>query len=247
MSFMQSVSNIFGTSSAPAPSPAAPTPPSPANTDPNLTATQQVPVLEKTEVSPLDSFKTLWDAPTIDPKNPPTPDQTRPDVIFGNLSHEQMLKSARGVNFLNGVPEDLFTKITAGGTEAIPALKSLLNDLAQRAYAQASYAGAHIAGKGLAAYDAGLDSRLPSTITSLTTASAVRDSLPKFNHPAVAPLLDATVAKLQQQYPGGTKEEYIAKAKEYLTAVSGLLAGNVEPVPKNPQAVKDGEWDKFFS
>jgi hypothetical protein len=223
-------SNIFGTSSqtptesqaAPAPQPAPVTPP---------------PTPAPSDVSPLDSFKDLWQ-----PVQTTGVDGTLPANMFAGADPAKMLEAARKVDFSKSIPPEVLSKITAGGPDAAAAFAQALNDVSQRAYAQSSFASTKIVEAALAKFQEGMESRLPGQIKKHQVSDSLRASNPALQHPAAAPIMEAMQAQLTVKYPNATVAEIQDMASQYLGAFTQAAS------PKKPDVVSANEdWGKFFA
>lgn len=175
-------------------------------------------------VSPLDNFVKLWETTPTDPKAAPEPGK-----LFSGADPAKMLASARKVDFAKSIPPELLSKMAAGGQDSIAAFQAALNEVGQRAYAQATLAATQIADASIKNYSDGSASRLPSLIKQHSVAETIRNSNPLLQHPAAAPILDALQQQLTVKYPQASVKEIEAFATDYLKAFSTAAAGPVAP------------------
>lgn len=226
-------SNIFGSTSTPASEPQSPAAPAvQAALPPLATPTPAV------EASPMDQFKSLWE-----PATTPNVDTTLPANMFAGADPAKMLEAARKVNFAANVPADVLAKITAGGPDAAAAFAQAINDVAQRSYAQSSFASTKIVEAALAKFQEGLDARLPSQVKRHQVSESLRESNPALNHPAAAPIMEALQAQLTVKFPSASARELQDMASAYLTSFTSAAAP-----PKKADAVSESEnWGKFFA
>lgn len=210
------------------PAAAAPTP-APATPTPAPTPASEVPV------SPLDSFNKLWETTPIDPAAPPEPGK-----FFSSADPAKMLASARKVDFAKSISPELLEKMAAGGQDSKAAFAAALNEVGQRAYAQATLAATQIADASIKNYSDGSASRLPSLIKQHSVAETIRNSNPLLQHPAAAPILDALQSQLTVKYPQATVKEIEAFASEYLKAFSAAA----NPVPETKVPASE-DWSTF--
>ena len=225
-------SNIFGTPSTPASTPA--TPASAATPSP-APATPPVPAAD---VSPMDAFKALWEPITTQGI-----DTTLPQNIFSGADPVKMLEAARKVDFSKSIPPEILAKITAGGPDAAAAFGAALNDVSQRAYAQSSFASTKMIEQALAKFQEGIDNRLPGQIKKHAVSDSIRESNPALMHPAAAPIMEALQSQMSVKYPNATVSEIRDMASQYLTA----FAGSALPKPAAPTTAASENWETFFS
>jgi hypothetical protein len=226
-------SNIFGsTSVSPTETPA----PASATPAPAASPTQQA--TPAAEVSPMDQFKSLWE-----PANTPNVDTTLPANMFAGADPAKMLEAARKVDFAKSVPPEVLAKITAGGPDAAAAFAQAINDVAQRSYAQSSFASTKIVEAALAKFQEGLENRLPSQVKRFQVSESLRESNPALTHPAAAPIMEALQSQLTVKYPNASVNEIRDMASQYLSQFGTVMAP-----PKAANAVPVSEdWDKFFA
>ena len=225
---MSIFSNIFGSSTPPAPvaAPAPVTPVAPA-----------APVVTE-NVSPLDQFSTLWEPSSTTP----TVDGTLPANMFLGTDPTKMLEAARKVDFAKSIPPEVLAKITAGGPDAAQAFASALNDVSQRAYAQSSFASTKIVEAALSKFQEGVDSRLPGQIRNHQVSQSLRESNPALMHPAAAPIMEAMQAQLAVKFPQASVADLQGMASQYLTAFNQVA----NPVKIAPVSASEN-WGEFFS
>ena len=227
---MSFVSRIFGTTSQAdnAPQQNAPTQQAP---------TQVTPPAPEPVVSPMDQFKTLWEPTTTQGV-----DGTLPANMFAGADPAKMLEAARKVNFASQVPAEVLAKITAGGPDAAAAFAQAINDVAQRSYAQSSFASTKIVEAALAKFQEGMDARLPSQVKRFQVSESLRESNPALQHPAAAPIMEALQSQLTVKYPSASVNEIRDMASQYLSQF-----GTAINPPKKADAIPASEdWGKFF-
>ena len=230
---MSFVSRIFGTTSQAdnAPQQNAPTPQTPpANVTPPAPAAP---------VSPMDEFKSLWE-PTATQTGV---DATLPANMFAGADPTKMLEAARKVDFAKSVPPEVLAKITAGGPDAAAAFAQAINDVAQRSYAQSSFASTKIVEAALAKFQEGIEARLPGQVKNFQVRESLRESNPALMHPAAAPIMEALQAQLTVKYPNASVSELQGMASQYLTSFTSAAT----PPKAGPAVPVSEDWDKFFA
>jgi hypothetical protein len=186
----------------------------------------------------MDSFATLWE-----PATTPNVDTTLPANMFAGADPAKMLEAARKVNFAAQVPPELLAKITSGGPDAAAAFAQAINDVAQRSYAQSSFASTKIVEAALAKFQEGLDARLPSQVKRHQVSESLRESNPALNHPAAAPIMEALQAQLTVKFPSASARELQDMASAYLTSFTSAAS----PKPKEAAVSEAENWGKFFA
>lgn len=210
-------------------------PPAPAPIQQGSSAPAPAPIAAPAP-SPAPDLSTFWDTPTVDAN---ARVNVTADSIYKNAKIEDMLKSARNVNFTAGIPKEVLTKITAGGPEAAEAFMTALNDVGSRIYAQSSFAASQFVRNGLTAYDGGLTERLPSHVRDVSTRDAIGAALPVSLNPALAPIVDAYRQQALTKYPSASPAE-ITELVEYMVTEAGKAFSPAPPAPKPTSA--DTNW-----
>lgn len=228
---MSFFSNIFGTTSSVEGAVQTPAAPTVSTVTPPPTT-----LVVETPVSPMDTFKDLWEPVTTQGV-----DGTLPANIFAGADQGKMLEAARKVDFAKSIPPDVLAKITAGGPEAAAAFALALNDVSQRSYAQSSFASTKIVEAALAKFQEGLDTRLPSQIKKHAVSDSIRESNPALMHPAAAPIMEALQAQLTVKFPNATVTDLRKMAGDYLSNFNAIA----NPVAK-PTVSASEDWDSYF-
>lgn len=231
---MQSVSTMLsGNSAATSTNPVAPPHGQVAATP--VSAPAPVAIVE----TPLDPYSKLWEAPPIDPNAP----IKSASEMFKGLDPKAMLDAARKVNFTASATPEVLAKITAGGAEAGPALLALLNDVGQRAYAQASIASVGINQQALERFEQIQQANLPNQIRGHQVSDAVSQANSAFAHPAFAPVVGLIKDQMMTKYPNASPNEIAAMAVKYLDDANKMA----NPVAKPADGPKETNWLKLVS
>jgi len=224
-------SNIFGSTSTPATA-------APATAQTTSVASPATQVVEEQNLSPMDTFKDLWNTPSDQGV-----DTTLPANMFAGVDPAKMLQAARQVDFSKSIPPEVIAKITAGGPEAAQAFAQALNDVSQRSYAQSSFAATKIVEQALSKFEEGMNNRLPGTMKKLQVSESLRESNPALSHPAAAPIVTALQNQFTTQFPNASAAEIRTMATDYLTQFAGL----VTPKAAAPATPASEDWDGFFA
>lgn len=226
-------SRLFGANSEPA----TPAPATAAATQTAPAASPATPAAPVENLSPMDTFKDLWNTPANQGV-----DTTLPANMFAGVDPTKMLEAARKVDFSKSIPPEVIAKITAGGPEAAQAFAQALNDVSQRSYAQSSFAATKIVEQALSKFEEGMNNRLPGTMKKLQVSESLRESNPALSHPAAAPIVQALQNQFTTQFPNASAAEIRQMATDYLTQFAGLVT------PKTTTATTPEEdWGGFFA
>lgn len=246
---------IFGAPAQPAAAPtppAPPAPPSPTNNPANNAAppaphsssgTAGNGVVPpggnegpKADATPIDKFSKVWETAPTGPTNNPAPGE--------GLTPEKMLEAASKVDFSKVLDQASLQKITAGGEEAVQALVSLLNKTAQTVYGQSTVVAKKLVDQAVEQSEARFAERIPSMVRRQATKDGLVNENPAFNHPAVAPFVEAIQQQLGQKYPNATATELQALAKEYFQGAAQVL-NPAKPASKTSSGPEQIDWDSW--
>lgn len=189
-------------------------------------------------VSPLDTFKDIWQTPANTDPNANAP-------MFANVDPQKLMESARQVDFTKAITPEVWQKIQAGGPDAGAALAQALNSAVQTSYAQSALATTKIVEQALAKQKEQFDAQLPSAVRKLSSSEAVMANNPVYQNPAVQPLVEAAKEMFLRKNPNATSAEIADQVGQYFQALGTTFA----PKPaasssstKSPEV----DWSKFL-
>ena len=237
---------VVGSQSAPTPGNIPPTAPTsgvttpgtaPNGTNPGTTTT----VDPNAPPTPLADFADIWkDAPT-DPNAPP-----KDSSVFGNVDPNKLLEAAKKINFAEAATPEQKAAILAGGEEAVKAMIEVVNQTAQRSYAQSAYASTRMVETAIAKAREQFAAELPQLIKKTNVSNSLREDNPIFSNPAVAPIMDALETRLTIKYPNASASEITNMAKAYVEQLGTSFAPKA-PEPKLPKGSRvEEDWGKFL-
>ena len=242
MSLPPALMQLFGggkpTTPAPAISSGAPKTGNP--TDPGNQAALTNPEIQGSG-SPLEAFKTLWDAP--DPATIKAPASLVPVM---NVDPTEILKKAKTVNFAASISPDKL-ELAAKGDSA--ALAHIINEAAQSAYAQGALASVEISKAGFRHMDTTMQN---GYLAGEVRKQAIKqefskDLSPLLNDPAILPFINTLETQFSTKNPTATPLEIKQMASDYMVNMAGVIAkasGNT--MTPNPAATRKTEdWDAF--
>lgn len=226
---------LFGDLFKASPAPAAPQPaPAPAPTTTQLPAPSPAP--EQTDNSPLGNFSNLWQN---DPNAKPVANPLAQPLV--KLDPTKLASAVGQMDFTKSVPQDLAAKALSGDTQA---LTNLLNSVVQTAFLQQTTLQAQMLESAIKQNNSNFESVLPDKLKR-HQLSQIKSENPILEHPAVAPLLDATRAQISQLEPTLTASEVQAKAEEYFLNLTKALNTSVQE--KESPAPAQQDYNSLFS
>ncbi len=213
--------------------------------NPNL-ETQPNPQLQQTEPkkdeSPMGEWADLWQ---IDPKQQAPQDIT--EFSF-NVDRKKVADQVGQIDFTKSLTPELMQKISAGGPEAMSAVLSAMNVMAQQAMLQATLAGSSITEAGLRSSNTRIASELPGMLRKQSISNALREDNPLFSNPAVAPMLEAVQEQFTRKFPNATQAQILENSKKYLVGFAaeiGKINGTDANAPSNGQPVRAAVQDDW--
>jgi len=231
-------SNIFGTTNV-APAPGAPNQQVPPQNQ-SVQNTQQVQNVEAKEVvPPIEAWKDLWN-----PVESKDVDGTLPVNMFANFDQNKLLESARKVDFTRSIPPEVLAKIGAGGEDAVKAFSQVINDVAQRSYAQSTFANGKMMEAAMTKLLEGVETRLPSKFKAQQLSQSLIQENPMLAHPAAAVIIEALQAQLLQKFPTASQAELKEHALTYLKDFTSIAGPKAKP---DPNAKKEEDWGIFMT
>lgn len=203
--------------------------------DPNITTPNQ-------PASPLDGFKELWNtSPEVQKK---LQEQNR--VPLSDINPQQIIDSAKKIDFSKMISGDQLQAISKGGDEAVKAFAAAMNNVAQGVFAQSAATSQKFVMDALQQQQQQFNSRLPELIKQYQVSENLRGENPIFSNPAVQPIIKALEFQLTQQYPNSTAADITAKAKEYVKGLGSAFADKPAQTPQEKQAAQDTDWSSFL-
>lgn len=189
--------------------------------------------------SPLDQFKDMWS---------PVANKGAGEPLFANVDPAKLLEAAKKTNFASLITKDQQAAIAQGGTVAVEAFQSAMNNVAQSVFAQSAMATTKIVDQALAKQQELFKSMLPNLVKQHTLADNLRESNPVFNHPSVAPLISAMESQLAAKHPNATSSELTKLAQEYVLGLGQAFNPALKTEAANSNGLTTGEtdWSKFL-
>lgn len=179
---------------------------------------------------PFADFKDIW-------KDINTQQGTRPAI---NADRTKIDAVAKGIDFTKGINPTLVQKALAGDQAAF---LQVLNESAQQGFAVAMQASSHLVDKQSGAVIDHMQTALPNQLKTFQSRESFLGANPKFNDPAVQPLLSVIQTQLVNQFPTATAAEIAQHAQKYLMSVAGALA----TPDKGNEVVETGSQQDTFA
>ena len=201
---------------------------------------------EDKNVSPLDSFKDLWQS-NDNKENENNNNNTNDDQNQNGLevTPEVLQKSLNNVDFSSALTEETLSKIAEGGEGATQAFASAMTEVAKQTMMQSILVSNKIAEKRIEAAKEEYSKNLPNDIRAQTTAFNAAQQHPVLKDPAIRPVVEATQDQLLKKFPQATPNEITEMTVNYLTSM-GKLFGNKDDDSQSSSAPTEEDWEKFL-
>lgn len=190
--------------------------------------------------SPLDAFKTLWEAP----KDAPAATSLVPVMT---ADPKEVLAKARTVDFTAAISQEVMDKAMKGDAAAF---RAVINEAAQSSYAQGALASLNISKSGFTQLEKVMESGyLAAEVRKQAIKAEMgRDNSPLLSNPAILPMINMVEQQLSKANPNATPLEIKSMASDYLTNFAGEIAkaggNNIVPIPR-AKVNKSEDWDAF--
>lgn len=194
--------------------------------------------------SGLDAFSDLFQT------DPNAPKQEPGQPLF-NVTPEKLMESARKQDFRPKLTVEQATAVAAGGQEAVAAMVEIMNDVAQRVYAQSADATTKLIMNGLERSNFAKSDDIGTIIRNSSISNSLREENPLFSNPAVAPMLDMVKSQMLVKFPKATTAEIADMSKNYLTAFAEAAlkpakdAETAAATAKKSKGGSDTDWSSF--
>lgn len=176
-----------------------------------------------------DEFKSLWDAPKEgEGHNPSAP-------LKFNVDPAKVRQATRAQDFTKVITPELMSKISEGGQEAMSAMLSAMNSMAQEVAAQSAMTNAEVIQAALEASRQNTLRDIPSMVRKQGISTALREDNPLFSNPAAQPMLQALEAQLVNKFPQASPQEITEYARRYLVSFAQETSTTLGP--KDPKQV----------
>lgn len=197
---------------------------------------------EATPVSPLDTFKDIWQTPTN------TQDDSQ-GPMFSQVDPQKLMESAGKVDFAKAVSPEQMQAIAAGGEAAVAAFSQAMNKVAQTVYAQSAFATTKIVDQAMERQQQNFAKQLPSMVKKFSVNEGLQTENPLLSNPALTPLVSALSEQLVRKNPNATSAEIQSQVADYFNALGTTFAPKPPETPASraaAKAAKNEDWSAFL-
>lgn len=189
----------------------------------------------KKEESPLDQFSTLWETNPDDKKSA--------EFVPETLDLDKLKEIISKQDLTTSIPQELQSKINAGGEEANAAMLKIINHIAQQTMMQSTLAANKMLEVNSNKLVQAMMAKLPSLIKDHNVNNNLQEQNPLYSNPAVAPIIDAVRSQLTTKYPNATPKQLTEMANNFID----VLATSFKPNTPNdttgiPKEEDFSEW-----
>lgn len=174
--------------------------------------------------SPLDEFAPKADNNSEGAPTKGEPQQPQQQASIFDTKVEDLVKVAERQDYAGEISPEVMQQIMQGD---VSALSGLLNQVGRRAFANAAFAANRMASSGVAQKLESFQSdTLPNVLKDESFAqarSSINHSI--LQHPSVAPLVDAQMNNLRNQFPNASPQEITSMTEKYFETFAAELTG----------------------
>lgn len=239
---MSFLSAIFPTSTGTAHN--GPQPPAPPAAPPAAAAPAAPAAPAAAPASPLDSFAALWQTPTTADGKPaglPVDPLAQPII---QLDPAKVQEAASKLDFTGNIPPERITQALSGDPAA---LSAVINQAVQNAVVGLTINQGNTLNQALQTNNTRFTSSLPTQIKKVQLSDTLSDN-PVFQHPAVAPLVQALKQSQFAKNPNASVAEIDATVGQYLAGLATAMqdASPERVAQQKQQKVSEEPWANFL-
>jgi hypothetical protein len=186
--------------------------------------------------TPLDKHKDLF---KVDEKK----DDGKPDpnAPLFNIDPAKMKDEVAKINFVQH-PE-MAEKVQAAMKGDASAMLEVINFAAQQSFMRAAQLSASTSERAARTVQERMQQELPNHVRRISSAEALSEVNPVFDHPAMKPMVDAVRAQFESKFPDAAPREIAKMVNGYLGDVSTQLTQKKDPTTDHRKV--DGSNDDF--
>lgn len=166
--------------------------------------------------SHLEEMAQVWKTATTADGKPITPQADPLSQPLFSFKQEDVINSAKTLDFTKSVNPELLTKAVGGDVDA---MRQALNETVQTAFAAMTLNTGNIMNDGFLRHGKAFDAALPTRLRNHEVATRQSDD-PVLSHPSVAPILIGLKATIAQQQPNLTPDQIQSAAENYVKGLS---------------------------
>lgn len=209
---------------------------------PAATKTPEQLAQEQTQADPLNShlegLAGVWKTATTADGKPITPQADPLAQPLFSFKKEDVLASAKKLDFTSQVNPELLAKAVGGDVDA---MRAALNETVQTAFAAMTLNAGNIMNDGFLRHGQAFDAALPTRLRNHEVATRQSDD-PVLSHPAIAPVVAAMKATIAQQQPQLTPAQIQAAAENYVKGIGGAFGIQDKATTVKKQQAEEPDW-----
>jgi hypothetical protein len=196
------------------------------------------------EVSGLDAFKDLWNNESTEGEEGDTFD---PSSSL-NVDPKAIQEAVSQIDFSQVLDKETLSQISEGGEGAQQAFAKSMNSIAQHVFSQSMIANATMVKQALSNSTGAVDGRIKNQLRQSKVSESVRNTNPEvYNHPSVAPIMEAMEGQLLRKYPTASPEEISQKANQWFEKFADEIAAPKRKQAESKSRSQEMDWEAFFA
>lgn len=194
--------------------------------------------------SHLDAMSKVWQTPT-DAEGKPIAAQLDPlsQKLF-NFKPEDVTKAAGQLDFTASINPELFSKVAAGGDDAVAAMKEIINGAVRSSFIAGTLNTGNLLNDGFGRHSKNIDAALPDRIKNYEVASRTTDD-PVLGHAAVQPFLHSMKAMIRATKPNLSAAEVQAEAETYVQGLGMAVNMKQQAATGKKAEAEETNWMKY--
>jgi len=185
-----------------------------------------------TQVDPLATYSKMFD------NNPDKQKEGPPSL---NLDPEVLNKISSGLNFMEGVPQELMQKATNGDMQA---LMQMMNHVGQRAYQTSLHHSGAVVDKFVGAREAHFAKSIPTQVRDELTMNSLAGPT-RVSSPTAKKQLAEIARRMASTNPDASPQEIATSAKQYIEDLYKSINPETQSSNQNSQNAGEFDWDKW--
>lgn len=208
------------------------------NPDPNVTPSHDTKPTPDPLNSHLDQMAEVWKTATTADGKPITPQADPLAQPLFNFKNEDVIASAKKLDFTSQVNPELLTKAVGGDVDA---MRQALNETVQTAFAAMTLQSGKLMNDGFQRHGQAFDAALPTRLRNHEVATRQSDD-PVLSHPSVAPVVKAMMATIAAQQPQLRPDQVQSAAENYVKNLGGAFTIQQQATTVKKQQEESPNW-----
>jgi hypothetical protein len=196
----------------------------------------------------LPNLDSMWED---EPEDPDNPRKEEPTTFLPPMDGKKLGEILGRLDFTKSIKPETWTKIKAGGDDAVGALQEVLNGTLRQALAVGFNASSRLVETGLSSAKDRFTGSIPDHVKDIMVENSLTESNPFMTDPVFAPTVKLIRERIQNRFPKATPKQvetavnsYFDKMYERGTEVRKTK--QTQQAPDNRQKLRSGDAGADF-